>query len=134
MGVVTLAGGGWVVLRDEKALVRSILEADFQGVALSDDLVSSITREFLSNEPKIRGSRVLQMGLRALSGVVGIFGYDTTMKIGPGIDNLTTLRRGIVSHFLLATNYLALDNPRAEKVQYTGMLGCSNPFAEFDRD
>ena len=74
----------------------------------------------------------LQLAMRALTGISSIVGYQHLQGFGPVEDRLVVLRRGIVTTFLLTTDYLQLEEPRTSAVSFYGENPCGNPFAAFD--
>lgn len=48
-------------------------------------------------------------------------------------ERLERFERILLTSFLFNTNYLQLENPRAERIEYVGKISaCGNPFARFD--
>lgn len=130
-GFVAIGGVG-LFARDIPSLVANVLRLDFPDADIGQEVIDGVAERFMAEEKKIRESAALQLAMRALTGISSIVGYQHLQGLGPVQDRLVVLRRGIVTTFLLTTDYLQLEQPRTSAVSFYGDNPCGNPFAAFD--
>jgi hypothetical protein len=134
-GSATLAAvaalGGIGLLRFDKVdTCRTALTRLIGPFAMDRDAFASFVTDFLRVDQTLMGMRG---GLMRAGEFTGLLPRLAGSLPAASAEQVEQFERKLLTQFVLTTNYLQLDDPRTERIDYVGPLdACGNPFARFD--
>ena len=139
VGVVGLAGAGWVLTQDPKDLILALLKHALPGITIDeptarvfavdymDEFYGQYQAAGLDPEKLISAAK-----MHAAESVRDVVGVERFVAMGPFEERSYDLTRRAVTRFLMNSNFFYLEDPTSEPIVYFFRpLGtpCTNPFA-----
>lgn len=132
VGLAAIAAlGGIGLLRFDKVdTCRATLTRLIGPFAMKDDAFAAFVDDFLKVDKMLIGMRGGLMRAAEFSGLLPRIAGSLPPASAQQVEQF---ERALLTQFVLTTNYLQLDDPRAEPIDYVGPIdACGNPFARFD--
>ncbi len=131
-GAAALAiGFGGIAIRDESDLIRDTLRRLVGPFRIGDADMAAFTRDFSVVGPLPRGMMAGAVGAVQTAGLLPV-----AIRAGGGAgDKIEEFQRGVLTAFVMGTDYFDLDAPEQDELHYLGPFNtraCASPFARFD--
>lgn len=121
------AGVAGVALWDEHDLIRDTLHRMIGPFSIDDADMQAFSRDYAALGPLPRGLTADAVSAAQAAGLLPL--------AAKADDRLEAFQRGVLTAFVLGTDYLEIENPAHEPLHYIGSFrdrACANPFARFD--
>lgn len=130
LAAVAAVGGVGLARFDKVDTCRATLARLVGPFDMAPEAFDAFVRDFLKVDETLTG---LRGGLMRAGEFTGLLPRLGGLLPDASADEIERFERALLTNFVLTTNYLAVENPRREPIDYVGPLdACANPFARFD--
>lgn len=128
-GALAAGGVAFVATAEASAFFRAMMQDALPGTIFSDTAFDTFTVEIQQNR-----NPDFAVKLRILSAMNRTIGYSGIKAVVGASWKYEVFQRGILTAFMLGSNFFQLNDPSKETIEYNGISpGCANPFAQLVR-
>ncbi len=130
-GVAIVSALGGALLWSERDLIRATLVRMIGPFNIADADMDAFVRDFMAIGPLPRGFAADAVGVVQAAGLLPAAGM-ASQAVGERLD---AYQRGVLTAFVMGTDYFQSENPAVDDLHYLGPFAeraCANPFARFD--
>jgi hypothetical protein len=128
LATIALVGGIAAVSADDTC--RAVLTRLIGPFEMDRTAFASFVNDFRDEHGFLEGMLGRALGVGQVTGILPMTMGSLPLAVE---DRVVRFERLLLTSFLFGTNYLQLDDPRTERIEYVGRINaCGNPFAQFD--
>lgn len=128
--LATIAATGGIAAIGADDTCRAVLTRLIGPFRMDRTAFDSFVTDFRAEHGFLEGMLGRALGVGQVTGVLPMAMGSLPLAVE---NRLVRFERVLLTSFLFNTNYLQLEDPRAERIEYVGRIdACGNPFAQFD--